>query len=331
MKLNNSINRDSTPNHSEEEPDFCNTSCGRSLNFDEGALRAAHNFAFRVPRVFSELIHWRDPQDPILLQVMPSALELTTPPGFTADPLEEAQFLKAPGLLVKYARRVLMRLTGQCPIHCRYCFRRHDTFQDVPTQGDAWRPALEWIRREPSIQEVIFSGGDPLMVANDDLLALTTELQTMGHLKRLRLHTRMPVCSPGRINNGFLVWLTELKLTPIIIIHVNHPNELGREGCAALARLAAAGVTLLNQSVLLKGVNDSVAVLEALSDILVQNRVVPYYLHLLDPVAGAAHFRVDEALARSLLRTLRQRLPGYAVPRLARERPRHPAKEVLEA
>lgn len=331
MKLNHSSSRDSTPIPSEEEPDFCNQSSARSFKLDDGALSAAQKFAFRVPRVFSELIRWQDPQDPLLLQVLPSAEELMTPPGFTNDPLEEAQFSRAPGLLVKYSGRVLMRLTGQCPIHCRYCFRRHDTFQDVPTRIDAWWPVVEWIRKDPSIHEVIFSGGDPLMVGNDDLLALTSELQTVGHLKRLRLHTRMPVCSPGRINDGLLTWLTTLKLTPVVIIHVNHPNELGREGCRALARLASVGVMLLNQSVLLKGVNDTVDVLEKLSDALVQNRVIPYYLHLLDRVVGAAHFWVDEDRAKSLIRSLRQRVPGYAVPRLVRELPGHLAKEVLEA
>ncbi|MBF0109124.1 MAG: KamA family radical SAM protein [Magnetococcales bacterium] len=284
-----------------------------------------------MPPVFGSLVDWHNPSDPLRRQVIPSGEELRQAlPRFSVDPLEERRFLKAPGLIAKYHGRVLLRLTGDCPIHCRYCFRRHDSFADVPETMVQWQPALEWIRSHEEIREVIFSGGDPLMVATARLAELTTRLATIGHLRRLRIHSRMPVCSPGRINDGLLHWLSGSPLPILMVIHVNHPAELGPEACRALARLATAGIPLLNQSVLLKGVNDTIEVLTELSDTLVQNRVLPYYLHLLDPVLGSAHFQVDAALARQLVEEMRHRLGGYAVPRLAREVPGKAAKQVLD-
>lgn len=334
LKPSNHSNSDSNPNHPPVEPDFLNRDPSQVSHggqwVDAGVLKAAAAFSFRVPPVFSSLINWQDPADPLLLQVIPSAKELIASKEYVRDPLDENQFLQAPGLVAKYPGRVLLRLTGACPIHCRYCFRRHDLFGDIPKEMHEWQPALDWIGRDTAIREVIFSGGDPLMVSNGQLAKLSARIAAIGHVRRLRVHTRMPVCSPGRVNDGLLEWLTSTGMMAILVIHVNHPAELGREGCAALGRLADAGIVLLNQSVLLKGVNDSVDVLEALSEKLLQNRVLPYYLHVLDPVAGAAHFYVDESHARQLVQRLRDRLGGYAIPRLAREIPGKLSKMVLE-
>ncbi|MBF0134369.1 MAG: KamA family radical SAM protein [Magnetococcales bacterium] len=334
MKPSDHSNANSHLNHPLAEPDCFKSglspvSSGGQLT-DTGALKAAQAFSFRVPPVFASLIDWQNADDPLLLQVIPSAKELIIPEGYTQNPLDEHHYLRVPGLVAKYPGRVLLRLTGACPIHCRYCFRRHDSFGDIPKEMGEWQPALEWIARDTAIREVIFSGGDPLMLANGQLAELSARIAAIGHVRRLRIHTRMPVCSPGRVNDSLLEWLTSTNMLTFIVIHVNHPAELGREGCAALGRLADAGITLLNQSVLLKGVNDSVDVLEALSEKLLQNRVLPYYLHLLDPVAGAAHFYVDESHARQLVQGLRDRLGGYAVPRLAREIPGRLSKKVLE-
>ncbi len=334
LKPRNLSGPDSTSNRPSKELDFCTLESGSQTNglplLEGDLLKAASEFGFRVPPLFASLIDWRNPADPLLLQVMPSARELDRSiAGFSTDPLEESRFLQAPGLIAKYPGRVLLRLTGACPIHCRYCFRRHDSFQDVPETIEQWQPALEWIRRDETVREIIFSGGDPLMVANGRLAELTGQIKTIGHVKRLRLHTRMPVCSPGRINDGLLNWLSKAGLSVLIVIHVNHPAELSREGCQALARLAAAGILLFNQSVLLKGVNDRVEVLAELSEKLMENKVIPYYLHLLDPVMGAAHFHVNELRARQLVHALRDRLGGYAVPRLAREVPGTLSKQVL--
>lgn len=332
LKPKNHSSPNSGANHPPEESDFSKAGMGPGCRqqWDEQTLEAAQRFAFRVPPAFAARINWQDPTDPLLLQVAPSAKELHTPAGFSTDPLDEAKFLQAPGLVAKYPGRVLLRLTGACPIHCRYCFRRHDLFEDVPQTPDEWQPAMEWIRRHETVQEVVFSGGDPLMVSNDQLSALSAQIKALGHVRRLRLHTRMPVCSPGRINDGLTDWLTGVGMMALIVIHVNHPLELGREACAALARLLDAGIPVLNQSVLLKGVNDRVETLTELSEKLIQNRVIPYYLHLLDPVMGAAHFHVGEIEARKLVNELRNHLPGYATPRLAQEIPGQLAKRVID-
>ncbi|HIJ85276.1 MAG TPA: KamA family radical SAM protein [Magnetococcales bacterium] len=333
MKPENHSSPNSTLNHPPEKPDFHKEGprevpgCPQGL--DDGALLAAQRYSFRVPPEFAALVNWQNPADPLLRQIIPSAQELLSPAGFSADPLDETQFLRAPGLIAKYPGRVLLRLTGVCPIHCRYCFRRHDTFADVPNNPEGWQPALEWIRRHEEVGEVIFSGGDPLMVANGPLADLSAQIAAIAHVRRLRLHTRMPVCTPQRINDGLLEWLTGSRLRIFMVIHVNHPAELGKAGCDALGRLVDAGVPVLNQSVLLKGVNDCAKVLAELSECLLQNRVIPYYLHRLDPVVGAAHFHVDDVQAQRLIGDLRDRLAGFAVPRLARETIGKLSKEVL--
>jgi len=296
------------------------------LGLDEAAWR---DFPLRVPRGFAARMRRGDPHDPLLLQVLPSAAELLPAPGFVADPLAERRAVKAPGLLHKFAGRVLLITTGACAVHCRYCFRRHFPYAEHRPWADGWRQALACVAGDASIREVILSGGDPLVLDDDKLAALALALADLGHVRRLRLHSRLPIVLPERVDDALLAWLSGTRLQPVVVIHANHPNEIDGGVRAALARLRSAGVALLNQAVLLRRVNDDAAVLAALSESLFAAGVLPYYLHLLDPVAGAAHFEVGETRARRLHAELAARLPGYLLPRLVREVPGAPSKVAL--
>lgn len=289
------------------------------------ALQAAGAFRLRVPRGFVRRMRRRDPHDPLLLQVLPGAYELIETAGFGADPLSEAAAARAPGLLQKYHARVLLIATGACAVHCRYCFRREYPYGHGDERG-RWAAALESIAADPSIEEVILSGGDPLTLSDARLRQLTEPLRAIPHVRRLRLHTRTPIVLPERVDAGFTGWLGSLPWPVVIVLHANHAQEIDDEVREAAGRLRASGATLLNQSVLLAGVNDSLTALEALSHALWSARVLPYYLHLLDRVRGAAHFEVPELTARSLMTQLAARLPGYLVPRLVREQAGAPAK-----
>ena len=290
--------------------------------------RAAGGFPLRVPRPFVARMRRGDPADPLLRQVLPGLEEGRPAPGFLADPLGEAAAQPVPGLLRKYRGRALLVLTGACAVHCRYCFRRHFPYGEASLDLG---PALAALAEDEDLTEVILSGGDPLVWDDARLGALARRLSALPRLRRLRIHTRLPVVLPARVDEALLGWLGDLPVTPVVVVHCNHPRELDAETGAALGRLRAAGVQVLNQAVLLRGVNDSAAVLAELSERLLEAGALPYYLHLLDRVAGAAHFEVPEAEARALVAELRRRLPGYLVPRLARERPGAPAKEVLLA
>ncbi|RMD78922.1 MAG: EF-P beta-lysylation protein EpmB [Gammaproteobacteria bacterium] len=287
---------------------------------------AAGGFPLRVPRPYLARMRRGDPADPLLRQVLPSASEGRPVPGFAADPLEEARAQPLPGLLRKYRGRALLVLTGACAVHCRYCFRRHFPYGERALDLEA---ALAALARDSELEEVILSGGDPLVWDDGRLGALAARLARLPGLRRLRLHTRLPVVLPQRVDEALLAWLEATPLQAVMVIHCNHPREVDAGVRAALGRLRQAGVTLLNQAVLLRGVNDSVEALAGLSEALFEAGVLPYYLHLLDRVAGAAHFEVPEGEALRLVAGLRARLPGYLVPRLARERPGAPAKEVL--
>ncbi|MBF0141867.1 MAG: KamA family radical SAM protein [Magnetococcales bacterium] len=289
------------------------------------------SFPFRLPERFANRLRWDNPEDPLVRQFLPIPEESRVVPGFVAEPLAERHFLRAPGLLHKYHGRAMLLLTSGCAVHCRFCFRRHGYPREIPHTLAGWEPACLWLEREASITEIIFSGGDPWILADAFLTALTHRLARIPHLKRLRIHTRMPVVAPERVGEGLITTLTATRLQPLVVIHVNHPDELDPAATLALARLSAAGVSLFSQSVLLRGVNDRVEILEKLYTRLLDSRVVPYYLHLLDPVAGSAHFHIPETEARSLMVALAARLPGYAVPRLAREIPGAPGKVVLAA
>jgi EF-P beta-lysylation protein EpmB len=301
------------------------------LALDEALLpearRAAEVFPLRVPRGFVARMRRGDPRDPLLAQVLPLGRELAPAPGYGADPLGEAQAHATPGLLRKYRGRALLVTTGACAVHCRYCFRRHFPYGDA-AEGQ-WAPALEAIAADPTLSEAILSGGDPLALPDRRLAGLARRLAAVPHLRRLRVHTRLPVVLPERVDDALLEWLCGTRLQPVLVLHANHPAELDDAVRAALGRLRAAGVPLLNQAVLLRGINDDAEVLCALGEGLFAAGVLPYYLHLLDPVAGAAHFDVGEAEARALVQAVRATLPGYLVPRLVRELPGAPSKVPL--
>ena len=280
----------------------------------------------RVPRGFVARMRRGDPHDPLLRQVLPLAEECLTAPGFAADPVGDDAAMTVPGVLHKYRGRVLLTATGACAVHCRYCFRRHFPYADANPAADRWQAALGYIAGDASISEVILSGGDPLTLSDRRLGELTDALATIPHVQRLRIHTRLPIVLPERVDDGLLAWLGNLRLPGVVVVHVNHANELDAAVKAALARLKDAGVQLLNQSVLLRGVNDSGDALAALSEALFACGVLPYYLHLLDKVQGAAHFDVPESIAQTIATDMRGRLPGYLVPRLVRELSGAPAK-----
>lgn len=290
---------------------------------------AGRLFPLRVPRAYASLMEPGNPRDPLLRQVLTVADELRPAPGFNADPLEESGHTPVPGVLHKYHGRALLVVTGACAVHCRYCFRRHFPYQDHLPTGERLGQALAWLRAHPEIEEVILSGGDPLSLSDERLERLHTALVELPAVRRLRLHTRLPVVEPARLSGRLARLLASDRFATVVVLHANHPRELSPALAENLAPLRRAGVTLLNQSVLLRGVNDDVEVLSELSDRLFTLGVLPYYLHLLDPVAGAAHFRVDEVRARTLHARLRARLPGYLVPALTREDPGAGAKTVL--
>ena len=305
----------------------------RRLGLDEtwwpGAERGHALFEVRVPEAYLARIRPGDPADPLLRQVLPLAEEALPTPGYVADPLEEAEHAPAPGLIHKYAGRVLLIASPACAVNCRYCFRRHFPYEENAPSRAQWERTLDTLRDDSSLHEAILSGGDPLAASDRQLAWLVERLDTIPHLKRLRLHTRLPVVIPERIDDALLGWLSATRLQKVMVLHINHANEIDEAVVAACRRLSDAGVTLLNQSVLLRGVNDSVEALAALSERLFEAGILPYYLHVLDPVAGAAHFDVSDDQARELVAGLRKQLPGFLMPRLVREIPGEASKTPL--
>ena len=285
------------------------------------------DFSLRVPRAFVNKMQKGDADDPLLMQVLPAASENTLS-GVT-DPVGDLNAMATPGLLHKYKGRVLLVTTGACAIHCRYCFRRHFPYSSSNPRKNEWQRAIEYLRTHDDIHEVILSGGDPLVLDNNKLERLCTALEQIPHIQWLRIHTRLPVVLPSRIDNGLITLLHKLRFRITLVIHANHANELMRDELEALQRLAATGITLLNQSVLLKGVNDSTASLISLSKRLYQAGVLPYYLHMLDPVQGAMHFDVSRNRAIEIQNTLKQELPGFLVPRLVKEMPGEASKTAI--
>ncbi|MGM0563385.1 MAG: EF-P beta-lysylation protein EpmB [Pseudomonadota bacterium] len=283
------------------------------------AEAAAGLFPLRVPRAYVARMAPGDPDDPLLRQVLPLGEEHQAVDGFDADPVGDLAAQKAPGLLHKYCGRVLLVATGVCAIHCRYCFRREYPYESASASQSQWDEALSYIAGHDDIHEVILSGGDPLSLSDKRLDALITRLEAIPHLKRLRLHSRQPVVLPSRVTEFLCRRLAESRLRTVMVIHANHARELDGEVAEAVARLRGAGVHCLNQAVLLAGINDSAETLARLSDKLFEIGVLPYYLHLLDRVRGAAHFEVNEARGAELILALRQRLSGYLVPKLVRE------------
>ncbi len=280
---------------------------------------AMDQFPLRVPLPYLDRIEPGNPNDPLLLQVLPSVAETLSVPGFSRDPVGESHYNPAPGLLRKYHGRALLLVTSSCAIHCRYCFRRHFPYEDNNPGRRQWQASLDLLRADESIEEVILSGGDPLAAPDRHLAWLVAELERIPHLRRLRIHTRLPIMIPQRVCQDLLQWLGASRLQTVVVIHCNHAREIDQAVVEACLQLRGVGATLLNQSVLLGGINDDAQSLAQLSARLLQAGVLPYYLHMLDKVEGAAHFDISQDRALALLAELRATLPGYLVPRLVRE------------
>jgi L-lysine 2,3-aminomutase len=326
------------------------------IELAEAAAGAAREYRLWAPRPFVARMRRGDPRDPLLLQVLPQAAELADVPGFGPDPLGESSSMLEPGLLWKYQGRVLVVATGDCAVHCRFCFRRHFPFSGGDSEGHQGDSILflgdstgsgyrvsraakkatvperifRRIAAEPSIHEVILSGGDPLMLSDDDIADIVTRFAEAPHVARIRIHSRLPAMIPSRISDSLLSALRGSRLTPVLVVHINHPAEIDETVAAALGRAVDAGIPVLSQGVLLRGINDDVEVLAAMYERLADLRVMPYYLHQLDAVAGAAHFEVPVEKGVALMRQLRDRLPGYAAPRYVRETRNGACKELLE-
>ncbi|WP_416306482.1 EF-P beta-lysylation protein EpmB [Neptunicella sp. SCSIO 80796] len=292
-------------------------------------IQARKLFPLRVPRPFVRRMEKGNPQDPLFLQVFTQASEFELHRDYTTDPLDE-QDNSSPGLLHKYQSRVLLVVRGGCAINCRYCFRRHFPYADNQVNRAGWQKVLDYIAADQNINEVIYSGGDPLMAKDDFLSWLTSQIEQIQHIKRLRIHTRLPVVIPARINSELLSWFSQSRLKPVMVLHVNHGNEIDQAFATAMQQLKQTGVTLLNQAVLLKGVNDSADAQCELSEKLFDCDILPYYLHLLDKVQGAQHFAVDDNSARNIMAEMIKRLPGYLVPKLVREIGGQPGKTPLD-
>lgn len=290
---------------------------------------AAEQFRVLVPGPYLSRIERGNPADPLLLQVLPVAGEMSSPADFLTDPVGDRESERLPGLLQKYDGRALMILSGSCAVHCRYCFRRHYPYDETPRGLAGWQPAIDEIAADESVQEVILSGGDPLTIVDSTLAELAHRFAEIPHLKRLRVHSRVPVVIPERVNDELIGWMRGTRLAPYMVVHINHPREIDSAVAAALARMVDAGIVVMNQAVLLRGVNDNFEALHELCETLVNMRVLPYYLSQLDRVAGAAHFLVEESRGRELIEQLRASLPGYAIPRYVAEIPGRSSKSPL--
>lgn len=295
------------------------------------AQAAAERFALRVPRSFVARMRRGDPTDPLLRQVLPLGDELIDIEGFGADPVGESAFQQAPGLLRKYSSRALLVTTSACAMHCRYCFRREFPYDAQQGETGRWREAIAAINADTSVEELILSGGDPLSLSNARLQALSTSLKGIAHLRSLRLHTRNAIVLPSRIDAGFIDWIRQLPWRVTIVLHVNHAQELQGDALEAIARLRSSGALLLNQAVLLRGVNNEATTLATLSRTLHAHGVLPYYLHLLDRVRGSAHFEVGAARGLEIIEAMTRSLPGYLVPKLVREEPGAASKTAIVA
>lgn len=291
-----------------------------SPDYLPAAIEGAQAFALRVPYAYLKRIKPGDINDPLLRQIWPFHAENQAPPeGYVLDPLGENQSNTTPGIVHKYQGRVLLITNGSCAIHCRYCFRRHFPYQANALSRQQWANALAYVQKDDSIQEVILSGGDPLTSSDVRLFHLIDAIEAIPHVTRLRIHTRLPIVIPARITDALLDRLSTSRLNIVMVVHANHANEIDDEVGETLKRIFRSGIHLLNQSVLLKGVNDSEQALIDLSEKLFQYHALPYYLHLLDKVVGAHHFDVNEDTARQLVTKIQLKLPGFLLPKLVRE------------
>ncbi|MDR0067177.1 EF-P beta-lysylation protein EpmB [Acinetobacter pittii] len=284
-----------------------------------GAILASEKFKLRVPRAFVGKMNAKNPLDPLLLQVLPHHLELEEHPEFVTDPLGEEAANQLPGVLHKYKSRFLLTLTGACAVHCRYCFRRHFPYQENLPKNEDWLNIKNYIEANPNINEIILSGGDPLTLSNRKLALWLERLSSLKQIEILRIHSRVPIVIPNRIDEELISLLKNSRLRIVLVVHSNHASELDDFTCSKLLQLSDHHITVLNQAVLLKGVNDSAQTLIDLSYRLFEARVMPYYLHVLDKVKGAQHFDLESSEIDDIYRDVLANLPGYLVPKLVRE------------
>lgn len=285
----------------------------------------APHFKTRVTRHFANLMKKNDPWDPLLRQVLPLACELEVTESEQTDPLEETSFTKTPGVIHKYKNRVLLIAHETCAIHCRYCFRKHFPYSDQRLNNDRAQ-SLEYLQNQTDVTEVILSGGDPLSLSDEKLSILINDISNIPHIKTIRIHTRTPVVLPERITQTLVNNLEKARVNIVMVLHINHPNELSKSLSERAHCLRGAGITLLNQTVLLAGINDHPETLASLSEALFQSAILPYYLHQLDPVKGTSHFEVCDETAKSIWLDLQSQVSGYLLPRLVREIPNRPSK-----
>ena len=290
---------------------------------------ASQQFKLLAPKPFLQRIEKGNPKDPLLLQILPNQLEDLMVEGYTKDPLAEAEHTPQKALVHKYKSRLLVITTGVCAVNCRYCFRRHFPYGDNQLAQTEWQSVLDYLIAHPDINEVILSGGDPLIMKDAQLAQRVASLEALPQITRLRIHSRLPVVIPQRVNQELLTWIKASRLNIILVFHINHANEIDGAVQEAANKLTAAGVTLLNQGVILQGVNDNVSAQVSLSERLFAVGILPYYMFTFDPVAGAAHFDIDISSAQELMGQVAAELPGYLVPRLAKEIPGKSAKTLL--
>jgi EF-P beta-lysylation protein EpmB len=288
-----------------------------ALGYDDNANGS---FALLVPRAFAARMRRGDPEDPLLLQVLPARTENDTVAGFNTDPVGELGLRQDPaGVLSKYSGRALLIATGHCAVNCRYCFRRHYPYSEDALSRSERLDTVRRLAADPALHELILSGGDPLLLSDGELSSMAELIAASPSIRTLRVHSRLPIVIPDRVTEGLIGALVRPGLQSVLVLHSNHPQEIDADTAAAIRRLRDAGITVLNQSVLLAGINDSASVLGELSDALFAAGALPYYLHLLDKVAGAAHFAVAQDRARRLVGEVAEQRPGYLVPRLVVE------------
>jgi len=295
----------------------------------EAAMGVGEGFPLRVSRSFLEQIEPDNLDDPLLRQILPQSQENNQIEGFTADPVEDLQNSVSSGVIHKYRNRVLLTVTGACAIHCRYCFRRNFPYSSENPKRDNWDSAITYISHHPEVEEVILSGGDPLMIDLESLKELVRRIEAIDHIRRIRIHTRIPIVAPEMVDQSMISWFEEMRLPLVMVLHSNHPKEISPVVESTLRRLSQMGVRLLNQSVLLKGVNDSAEILANLSNRLFDAGVQPYYLNLLDRAHGTAHFEVGDARARIIISNLHRLLPGYLIPKVVRDKGKSIGKVVF--
>ncbi|MFT4888102.1 MAG: EF-P beta-lysylation protein EpmB [Pseudohongiellaceae bacterium] len=295
-------------------------------NLRPASLMAQSQFPMKVPMPFIAKMNKGDWDDPLLRQVWPAAEEEIVDSRYVTDPLAEADSNPIPGLLHKYHGRVLLTAAPHCAVHCRYCFRRHFDYEENAPSRALWQQCFDYINADSSIEEVILSGGDPLALADKQLSWLLDQLESIKHITTIRIHTRLPIVLPQRITEALIETFRQRRIKLVMVIHCNHPQELCPQSSLALNTLAANGLILMNQSVILRDVNDNSDCLIELSRKLFSVNVLPYYLHLPDEVAGTAHFDVSKTKALELLAQMQTRLPGYLVPKLVKEEAGEPSK-----